>query len=75
MPIIGAVRETTFGRGSRPVTMPARGRRHYGQRVPVLAVDGKELQAGVFDENEVRAAAGFEVCANGACDAPSRHLV
>jgi hypothetical protein len=59
MPIIGAVRETTLGRGSRPVTTPPRGRPRYGQRVPGLAVDGKELQAGVFDENEVRAAAGL----------------
>ena len=49
MPIIGAVRETTFRRVGR----------RYGQRVPGLAADGKELQAGVFDENEVRAAAGL----------------
>ena len=59
MPITGAVRETTAGRGSRPGMAAARSRRHYGQRVPGLAVDGKELQAGVFDENEVRAAAGL----------------
>ena len=59
MPIIRAVRETTAGRGSRPGMAPARSRRRYGQRVPGLAVEGKELQAGVFDENEVRAAAGL----------------
>ena len=59
MPIIGAVMETTFGRVNKPITTPARGRRRYGQRVPGLAVDGKELQAGVFNENEVRASAGL----------------
>ena len=59
MPIIGTVRETASGPGSRPGTSSDRGRWRYGQRVPGLAVDGKELQAGVFDENEVRAAAGL----------------
>jgi hypothetical protein len=59
MPIIGAVRETTAGRDSGRITAPGRSRRRYGQRVSGLAVDGKELQAGVFDENEVRAAAGL----------------
>ena len=31
----------------------------FGQRIPGLAVDGRELQAAVFNENEVRAAAGL----------------
>ena len=31
----------------------------YGQRISGLAVDGRELQAAVFNENEVRAAAGL----------------
>jgi hypothetical protein len=40
----------------------ARGRRGgltFGQRISGLAVDGRELQAAVFNENEVRAAAGL----------------
>ena len=59
MPIIGAVMETTFGRVNKPITTPARGRRRYGQQVQGLVVDGKELHAGVFNENEARAAAGL----------------
>ena len=59
MSIIGAVTQTTSERGSRSVTTAGRRRRRYGQRVPGLAVDGKELQAGVVNENEVRAAAGL----------------
>lgn len=76
MPIIEAVRETAFGRGSRPVTTPARGRRRYGQPVPGLAVGGEELQAGVFDENEVRAAAGLTMVIGAVafCYAYFRHL-
>ena len=31
----------------------------FGQRISGLAVDGRELQAAVFNENEVRAAAGL----------------
>jgi hypothetical protein len=31
----------------------------YGQRISGLAVDGRELRAAVFNENEVRAAAGL----------------
>ena len=31
----------------------------YGPRISGLAVDGRELQAGVFNEHEVRAAAGL----------------
>ncbi len=31
----------------------------FGERIPGLVVDGRELQAAVFDENEVRAAAGL----------------
>ena len=31
----------------------------YGQRIEGLSVDGREVHAGVFNENEVRAAAGL----------------
>jgi hypothetical protein len=31
----------------------------YGQRIPGLAYEGRELRAAVFNENEVRAAAGL----------------
>jgi Domain of unknown function (DUF4395) len=31
----------------------------FGQRVPGVVVDGRELHAAVFDENQVRAAAGL----------------
>ena len=31
----------------------------FGQRIPGLIVDGREMHAAVFDENEVRAAAGL----------------
>jgi hypothetical protein len=31
----------------------------FGHRIPGVAADGTELQAAVFDENEVRAAAGL----------------
>src|SRR5262245_62569705 len=31
----------------------------FGQRIPALAHDGTELRAAVFNENEVRAAAGL----------------
>ena len=58
MSIIDANRDTTSERGSRSVIEPARSRRIYGQRVAGLTVDGRELQAGVFNENQVRAAAG-----------------
>jgi hypothetical protein len=34
-------------------------RLRYGQRVSGVIVDGEELRAGVFNENEVRAAAGL----------------
>jgi hypothetical protein len=35
-----------------------RNRSRYGQQISELAVDGRVLEAGVFNENEVRAAAG-----------------
>ena len=35
------------------------GRRSFGQRVSGVVVGGKELRAPVFNENEVRAAAGM----------------
>src|SRR4051794_25078271 len=35
----------------------------YGQRISGLRVDGRELRAAVFDENEVRAAAGLTMVA------------
>jgi hypothetical protein len=60
MSIIDANRNATSEPGSRSVTEPVRSRsRIYGQRVSGLTVDGRELQAGVFNENEVRAAAGI----------------
>jgi hypothetical protein len=59
MSIIDANKNTPSERGSPSVTEPARSRRIYGQHVSGLTVDGRELQAGVFNENEVRAAAGL----------------
>jgi hypothetical protein len=35
----------------------------YGQRVPGLSHDGRAVVAGVFDENQVRAAAGLTMAA------------
>jgi uncharacterized membrane protein YdcZ (DUF606 family) len=57
----GAFRQRWFGvaQGSRSVTAPARAARIYGQQIAGLTVDGKELKAGVVNENEVRAAAGI----------------
>ena len=55
MSIIAAIKKTTSGRGSRFVTRPGRSRRRYGQRISGPAVDGKEPQAGMSDQNEVRA--------------------
>jgi Domain of unknown function (DUF4395) len=59
MSIIDANRNTASERAGRSVTEPTRSRRIYGQRVSGLTVDGRELQAGVVNENEVRAAAGI----------------
>lgn len=48
-----------------PTAQRAEGARHrafgrsYGQYVPGLVVDGRELSAGVFNEHEVRTAAGI----------------
>jgi hypothetical protein len=56
---IGAHTSTGRERRGRSVTGPTRRRRIYGQRVPGLTVNGKELEAGVVNENEVRAAAGI----------------
>jgi len=50
---------TSRGRPSRSVTRPTPSRRIYGQRMSGLTVDGKELEAGVFNENQVRGAAGI----------------
>jgi hypothetical protein len=44
--IDGGVRQRSLGLG-------------FGQRIPGLVVDGRELQAPVFNEHEVRAAAGI----------------
>jgi Domain of unknown function (DUF4395) len=44
--IEGSVRERTVGLG-------------FGQRIPGLMVDGRELRGAVFNEHEVRAAAGI----------------
>jgi Domain of unknown function (DUF4395) len=59
MSIIDAHRKTTSERVSRSATEQARSPRIYGQRVSGLTVEGRELQAGVFNENQVRAAAGI----------------
>ena len=50
---------TTTGRTSPSVTGTTRRRRIYGQRISGLTVDGKEVQAGVVNENEAQAAAGI----------------
>jgi hypothetical protein len=49
-----------------PATAPAAGaaaRRFYGQRVSGLSHDGRAVVAGVFDENQVRTAAGLTMAA------------
>jgi hypothetical protein len=52
-------KNTAADRRSASLTGPTRRRRAYGQRIPGLTVDGRELEAGVVNENEVRAAAGI----------------
>jgi hypothetical protein len=42
-----------------PMSGHTRARWRYGKHIPGLVVDGKELRAGVFNENEVQAAAGL----------------
>lgn len=42
--------------------MSARG---YGERIDALVVDGRSLAAGVFDERQVRAAAGLTMALGG----------
>ena len=58
MSIRTGIRNANFER-SGSVSQPARRGPHYGQRISGLTVDGKEVRAGVFNENQVRAAAGL----------------
>jgi hypothetical protein len=46
-----------------PVTATPTAARFYGQRVQGLSQDGRAVVAGVFDENQVRAAAGLTMVA------------
>jgi hypothetical protein len=46
-----------------PVTAAPAAARFYGQRVQGLSQDGRAVVAGVFDENQVRAAAGLTMVA------------
>lgn len=52
----------TTQRNPIPATAPAAARL-YGQRVQGLSHDGRAVVAGVFDENQVRAAAGLTLVA------------
>jgi len=56
---IDANTDITTRRPRPSVTGATRRRRIYGQRIPGLTVDGKEVQAGVVNENEAQAAAGI----------------
>ena len=56
---------TTTKRRNRSVTNPTRRRRIYGQRISGLTLDGKEIQAGVVNENEAQAAAGITLVMGG----------
>ena len=58
MSIMAGIRNTNFER-SGSVSQRTRSRSRYGQHISGLTVDGKELRAGVFNENQVRAAAGL----------------
>ena len=44
----------------------------FGQHISGLTVDDRELRAGGVNGNEVRAAAGIEICAHGVCELPQR---
>ena len=58
MSIRTGIKYANFER-SGSVSQPARRGPRYGQRISGLTVDGKEVRAGVFNENQVRAAAGL----------------
>ena len=58
MSIIAGIRKANFERSSS-VSQRIRSGSRYGQHISALTVDGNELQAGVFNENQVRAAAGL----------------
>jgi Domain of unknown function (DUF4395) len=55
---MGSITETTFEPDRHTAAEPTRRRWLYGQRISEL-VDGRELRAGVFNENAVRVAAGL----------------
>ena len=58
MSIMTGIRNANFERSSS-VSQRTRGGPRYGQHISGLTVDGKALRAGVFNENQVRAAAGL----------------
>ena len=58
MSIIAGIRKANFERSSS-VSQRTRSGSRYGQHISGLTVDGNELRAGVFNENQVRAAAGL----------------
>jgi hypothetical protein len=62
---IEANANTATDRRTGSVTGPTRSRRIYGQRISGLTVDGKEIQAGVVNENEAQAAAGITLVMGG----------
>jgi hypothetical protein len=65
---MSSIDASTNARTERPirsVTAATRSRRVYGQRISGLTVGGNELNAGVVNENEVRAAAGITLVAGG----------
>jgi hypothetical protein len=56
---VGTTIISSVGLSGRSVTRLKHPRRRYGQHVSGLVVNGAELHAGVFNENQVRAAAGL----------------
>jgi Domain of unknown function (DUF4395) len=52
--------------GEPPVTTEGLMARTFGRRISGLTADGRELQAAVFNENEVRAAAGLTMAIGAA---------
>jgi hypothetical protein len=58
MSFMEGIRSADFGRDGS-VSRRDGGRSRYGQHIAGLTVDGKTLEAGVFNENQVRAAAGL----------------
>jgi hypothetical protein len=56
---VGTTTISSVGLSERSATGLKHPRWRYGQHVPGLVVNGTELHAGVFNENQVRAAAGL----------------